>query len=293
MLLLGKANIINMVTKIYYFSGTGNSLFIAKKLHEALEDSELIPIIQALKEKDRKIIAHKVVLVFPVYALTIPLPVRDFLKKFDFKDVSYFSAIATRLGLFFDDFKRIEKYTKPKKLNSHFIINMGNNDVKQKNYQCPTIDVINKLESAAIKKLEIINNIITSEKNYFEQDSTYLEPPSFGNFRDKLVWWLVPKMMTFSKLIGGVNYFYTNSNCNGCGLCARICLSGKISMNDNTPVWNKKILCHMCYACVNFCPKRAIEIDSIPGVSSYSYENERYSHPYAELKDIQNQKCEH
>ncbi len=279
-----------MNTHIYYFSGTGNSLFIAKKLHEALEDSELKPIVQALKEEDRKIIADKVVLVFPVYALTIPLPVREFLKKFDFRNVGYFSAIATRLGLFFDDFKRIERYIRPKKLNSHFIINMGNNDVKVKNYQCPSADEINNLEYVAIKKLEIIASMITSEKNNADKDSNYLEPLSFGDFRDKLVWWLIPKMMTFSKLIGGVNYFYINSKCNGCGICSRICLSEKISMYNDKPIWNKKILCFMCYACVNFCPERAIEIDSIPGVSSYTCENERYSHPYAKLRDIQNQK---
>ena len=35
-----------MSTEIYYFSGTGNSLFIAKELQKRLPDSMLIPIVR-------------------------------------------------------------------------------------------------------------------------------------------------------------------------------------------------------------------------------------------------------
>ena len=38
-----------MNTEIYYFSGTGNSLFVAKELQKRLTDSNLIPIIGLLK----------------------------------------------------------------------------------------------------------------------------------------------------------------------------------------------------------------------------------------------------
>lgn len=279
-----------MKTSIYYFSGTGNSLFIAKKLQSSLENSELIPILRALKYPDKRITADKVVLVFPVYALTIPLPVRDFLETFDFKDVQYFSAIATRLGIYFNDFKRIEKLIKPKKLNSHFIINMGSNDIKVKGYKCPSKNEIKNLESIALKELDRISKIVMENKDSREMDTNYLEALPFSDFRDQFMEWIIPKMMTFSKMIGGVNYFYVNSKCNGCGICSKICLSEKISMIDKKPVWNKEILCHMCYACTNFCSSKAIEIDSIPGVPSFSYENERYCHPYAGYRDIQNQK---
>ena len=279
-----------MRTKIFYFSGTGNSLFVAKRLQESLGKSELIPIVKALKQSYKDIDAEKIILVFPVYALTIPLPVRDFLKVYDFSGVQYFSAIATRLGIYFNDFKRIDKMIKPNKLKSHFILNMGNNDVKIKNYKCPSENEIKDLETTALKELDRISQIIRNNTESREKDSNYLEELPFGDFRDKFIEWIVPKLMTFSKVIGGVNYFYINSNCNGCGICSKVCLSNKISMNNNQPIWNKKTLCHMCYACVNFCPTKAIEIDSILGVPSYSYENERYFHPYAGYMEIQSQK---
>lgn len=279
-----------MSTKIYYFSGTGNSLFIAKKLNDSLKDSEIIPIVQALKSPQKQVAAEKIVIVFPVYALTLPFPVRDFLKEYDFKNVKYFSAIATRLGLYFNDFKRIDKLIKPQKLNSHFIINMGHNDVKVKNYKCPSENEIKALESIALKELDIISKIIENNEESREKDSNYLQALPFGDFRDKFIEWIMPKMMTFSKVIGGVNYFYINSNCNGCGICSQVCLSRKIRMDDKHPNWNKKTLCYMCYACINYCPVKAIQIDSIPGVPSYTHENDRYSHPYAGYKEIQNQK---
>lgn len=280
-----------MKTKIYYFSGTGNSLFIAKKLHDTFEDSELVPIIKTLNESPRKIVAEKVIIIFPIYALTIPLPVRHFLKRNNFDNVQYLSAIATRLGIYFNDFKRIDKLLKTNRLNSHFILNMGHNDIKVKDYKSPSINKIKQLEDTALSELKQIIQIISNKIDSRKRDLNYLENLPFGDFRDKMIWWLIPKMMTFSRFIGGVNYFYINSQCNGCGLCSKVCLSSKISVNNKRPVWNRKVLCHMCYACINYCPMKAIEINSIPGVTSYSNENGRYCHPYAEYKEIEDQKC--
>lgn len=279
-----------MNTKIYYFSGTGNSFFIAKLLNDSLKDSEIIPIVKLLKSSQKQVVAEKVVIVFPIHALTIPLPVREFLKEYDFSNVEYISAVATRLGLYFNDFERIDKLIKPQKLDSHFIINMGNNDVKVKNYKCPTEDEIKVLEFIAKKEVDVITKIIKNNGFSKEKDINYLLALPYGDIRDKFIEWLIPKMMTFSKHIGGVNYFYINSNCNGCSICSKVCLSEKIKMDENRPNWNKKILCHMCYACINYCPANAIQIRSIPGVPSFTHENERYSHPYADYKEIQNQK---
>jgi heterodisulfide reductase subunit A-like polyferredoxin len=96
--------------------------------------------------------------------------------------------------------------------------------------------------------------------------------------------------MTFSEYIGGVNYFYTDYKCNGCGICEKICLSGKIKMDGEKPVWIKDIFCYMCYVCINFCPQNLVQINDIPFVKSYTEENERYSCPYATSKDIEKQK---
>ena len=86
------------------------------------------------------------------------------------------------------------------------------------------------------------------------------------------------------------NYFYIDSNCAGCGLCERVCLSNRIKMVEKKPEWDDKILCFMCYACLNFCPAKSIQINSKWYMKSYTTIQDRYSHPYATVKDIENQK---
>ncbi|HQE93577.1 MAG TPA: hypothetical protein PLH19_12095 [Anaerolineae bacterium] len=40
-----------MSTQIYYFSGTGNSLHVARELEKRLPETSLVPIISVLKDE--------------------------------------------------------------------------------------------------------------------------------------------------------------------------------------------------------------------------------------------------
>ena len=51
-------------------------------------------------------------------------------------------------------------------------------------------------------------------------------------------------------------FFTTNADCKACGLCARQCPTGSISMRDGKPVWSDT--CEQCMRCYNYCPTRAI-----------------------------------
>jgi NAD-dependent dihydropyrimidine dehydrogenase PreA subunit len=96
--------------------------------------------------------------------------------------------------------------------------------------------------------------------------------------------------MDFSECIGGVNYFYADTKCCGCGICEKVCLSGKVRMSGRKPEWQKKVFCYMCFACLNYCPRQSVQIKSIPGVKSFTETNGRYPHPYADSNDIAAQK---
>lgn len=53
--------------------------------------------------------------------------------------------------------------------------------------------------------------------------------------------------------------FYADGDCDGCGLCARLCPSGTIALakaKGARPRW--KFNCENCNACMNACPRRAI-----------------------------------
>jgi formate hydrogenlyase subunit 6/NADH:ubiquinone oxidoreductase subunit I len=139
-------------------------------------------------------------------------------------------------------------------------------------------------EKAARMKLDFIQNIIKNKTMYREKDTGYTVGVSYPTEK------LVLAAMTLSEYIGGVNYFYTDSTCIGCGICEKVCLSKKITIKEKRPVWQKNVFCYMCFACLNFCPKQSVQIKSIPFVKSFSRENGRYPHPYAAPDDIAAQK---
>jgi hypothetical protein len=99
-----------MSTDIYYFSGTGNSLYVAKELQKLIPEAKLIPVAGVLKSDNMKTKANNVGIIFPCHGLTIPVPVREFLRKVNVKSSDYFFAIATRGGSVFRGFPIIGKF---------------------------------------------------------------------------------------------------------------------------------------------------------------------------------------
>ena len=282
-----------MNTEIYYFSGTGNSLYVARELQKKIPNSSLIPIINLLNKKAAiKTNTEVMGLVFPVHALTVPIAVKRFIKKADLSTTEYIFAIATRGSTFFRGFELIDRILakKGKRLHAHFILTMGLNDPKHASYQSPDADEITSLEIIVQDKLNTIRDIIQNRKISREKDTGYTVCFSYHPFINFLLEKAVLWGMAFSEYIGGVNYFYADDKCTGCGICEEICLAQKIKMKDKKPVWQKNVFCYMCYACINFCPTKAIQINSIPAVKSFTPTSGRYSHPYAKVKDIAMQK---
>lgn len=283
-----------MSVELYYFSGTGNSLFVARELQKRIPDSSIIPIVSLLNE-DTIITSGKTIgIIFPCHALTIPVAVKHFIKKLDVRSAEYIFAVATRYGTVFKGFDTIEKLLKRKNkyLNSQFILNMCHNEAPRsdKNYAVPAMMDILQTEAAVLPRIDEIGNIVNAQSPFVEKDTSFIVKSSSNPAAGFLVEQLVVFLMSLSEHIGGVNYFYHDSKCNGCGICEKVCLSKKIRLADKEPVWQKDVLCYMCYACVNYCPKQSVQVDDIPGVKSYTAQNGRYPHPYATIDDIAAQK---
>ena len=84
-----------MKTKIYYFTGTGNSLFIAKEIASKLENAEILPIPKALNEES-DISGDKIGIIAPVYMYRFPHAVIRFAQKI--KSAAYVFAVANNAG---------------------------------------------------------------------------------------------------------------------------------------------------------------------------------------------------
>lgn len=293
-----------MSCEIYYFSGTGNSLFIAKRLASELENRgwhtpRLLPMVAYLAS-DRpgplRSSADRIGFVFPIHALTIPMAVNIFLKNFHPKPEAYTFAVATRHGTKFYGFSKIHRRLKRRGsgLMASAIVSMGNNEARQQVYARPSDHELAELELRAISQLQRATDMFAEEKTgALEDGGDFIDFP-FSPLVNKLMTSIILGAMNLSELIGGPQYFYVDEKCIGCGVCQRVCLSGKITLAgagaQAKPRWEKNIMCYMCYACLNFCPTQAIQIADIPGVPSLTATNDRYPHPYATIEDLEKQK---
>ncbi len=272
-----------MSTELYYFSGTGNSLHVAKELQKRIPDADLIPIVSLLDKGNIESSGETVGFIFPIHLAMAPAPVIKFLRKLDLKSAKYIFAVATRSGSqhrAFIDLKNVLG-KKSKGLDSYFTLNMASNDPKFKGWHQATAEEITDLESEVQNNLEYIHDIVLNEDKNREKDTHFTVH--------------MPVFSILSLILPILNKFYNvefcaDSKCTGCGTCKKVCLSGKININYKIPVWQKNIPCFFCNACLNYCPEQAVQIKSNRFLKSYTEENGRYPHPYATVEDIFRQK---
>jgi len=259
-----------MITEIYYLSGTGNSLYTAKELEKRIPDSKLIPILNFKNEENIKTNSETVGFIFPIHFMTAPKIVMDTIKRLNFDSAKYIFIIATRYGTPCSlMMKKIDKILKSKGkcLNSHLVLNMANNDSKFKNWHQYTKKKLKKFEKKMKKRLDLYHKVIINKENYQEKDTQITFPVNpvmehLGSFM-------------INATGDGREAFYADSKCNGCGACEKVCLSQKIHMVDGKPEWQKKENCFSCYACINYCPVQAIQIQGSRIMKFYTEENGR------------------
>lgn len=273
--------------EIYYFSGTGNSLYIAKELQKLIPNASLKSIAGQLKKDVIETRTDTIGFVFPIHGMTIPIPVRNFIKKINLKSTSYIFSIITRGGTKCFAVSEIEKILKKKnrKLDSFFIQTMLNNDPKLDSFEIPTNEEILALETKIQKRLEIIKKTIVKKEKYRKKDTDYVTFPFI-----KPVTFLLERLVLlgtrYAEYDGAKNYFYSDSRCKSCGTCEKVCQSGKIKMVDGKPLWQKDIKCYLCYACLNYCPSESVQIKSQWFMKSHTRTKGRYPHPFATAKDV-------
>ncbi len=257
-----------MKTTIYYFSGTGNSLKIARDIAEKLEECELVPIAKVWQQDQLASTSEKVGFIFPLYYFGLPKIVYDFTNNIELAKSNYFFAVVTRAGN--ADGAPLQQLnnileTKTKKLNAGFFIRMPSNFIIGYNTDSETVQ--NEFFENAISQVEKITNIIKENGESFQKETNISERMN-KKFRDKVY--------------ANDKSFYANENCNNCGMCESVCPVNNIVLIESLPQWQHK--CQQCLACINYCPEEAIQF------GTKSLETGRYHHPEITVQDITNQK---
>lgn len=244
---------------IFYFSGTGNSEWVAEKIAENITDRAVdISRITDIPDTEAENIIG---FVFPVYAWGIAEPMKNFARKL--KKTEAFSFGVCTYGE--NAGKTMKKFFGEYAIDSAYGIEMPNNYLLGEDLE-DSETVLRKI-AVAKKEIKRICAEITERKKIYRVNEGKLA-------------WLKSGIVNFgfNKFARSVKPFRVVADkCVGCEYCAEHCPSSAISMSEGHPVWNGK--CYMCLKCINCCPYSAIEYgNKTEGRRRYFIKN--YLSPY-------------
>lgn len=281
-------------TEIYYFSGTGNSLFVARAIAEKTNGT-LIPIPRVLEKESITVEADTVGIIFPCYLAElygIPLIVERFVDKLENISSKYIFAVCTCGGLesvnALPTLKNLGKLVKSRRgeLAAEFSVKLPMN-----NLDYPTIFIDQnqeKMFKKSVDKIEVIcQHVISKKKSKPVLKSLFnlCMTPLYSVLKFAYIAHL--KKMSKEPKDTKLKYYemipltdksiFADDKCVGCGTCTKICPVQNIKMIGNRPVWQHH--CEMCMACVEWCPTKAIHHWNIA-------EGKTYHHPGVKLSDM-------
>ena len=230
---------------ILYFSGTGNSRYMAKLLGEQIGD-ETEEMNRLVKRGEYPAFASErpYVFVTPVYAWRIPHVVEDFVRRCSFdgsKEAYFIMTCGDSIGSAAVYAKRLCEEKGFSYQGTADVI-MPENFIAM--FRTPAPEKCEEQIAAAEKKIYKIAEKINKREEL--------------NPEGKPMWF-------FSAIANPLFYFfcttskkfYVGENCNGCGICREVCPLNVISIENGKPVWGKD--CTQCMACISSCPAETIE----------------------------------
>jgi ferredoxin len=230
---------------VFYFSGTGNSRYVAKKIAKVTGD-EIISINQRLKDQDYNAVSSKQPLVFvgPIYAGRFPRVMDDYIKRVEFTETKCAYFIGTCAQTPWRTAEYVEKLCEKKSFSLfgfHSIIMPQGYVVGGGTQQKEVNDKILKEAEPKIEKIaETIRNkqMLPKEQPGRAVMSKVLNPIMYS-------------------MIISARSFTTTAQCTGCGQCKDRCPLNNIKLVNSRPIWGKN--CTHCMACIAGCPSEAIE----------------------------------
>ncbi len=259
-----------MNTALYYFSGTGNSLSVARSLQNNIDGTELFPVIGCLKNKQVEITAQRVGFIFPIHFMTVPRIISEFLSSVKFRNPEYIFVVVTgaepKLGNVLSQFEK-KLNTTGLKLNAAFSIPMIASHFPY--LRLSKTKEPNQLYLDAQKKIGHISDRIIQFKNEFDKEFSVL-----GNLKQ-----LISKERT-----GSEKFFTVGDGCIRCGYCMQVCPFQNIRLHGKQVQWLDN--CHFCFACLHFCSQSVIQYKKL------SVGKPRHHHPSVLLNDIALQRGE-
>jgi flavodoxin/Pyruvate/2-oxoacid:ferredoxin oxidoreductase delta subunit len=273
---------------IYYFSGTGNSLYVAKDIARKT-GGMLYPIASLVYQSEIEISLDRIGIVFPTYYGELPVIIKNFASKLKGIENKYIFAVSTFGGSAGHSLKLLKRIIQENggELSATYRVHMPQNSFS-KPWENNT-----KLYTTWNKQSQLVaDNINKGVKGEFLKhfwlapyfllvDSTVgLMKPYYRRSFIKLS--SSPSDLSTDELIhrNDVSY-WVNENCNSCEICLKVCPVSNIELTNGRPFWLHH--CENCLACYHWCPQKAIK----GGVVAKGY---YYRHPEIKVNEIMAQK---
>jgi ferredoxin/flavodoxin len=244
---------------VLYFSGTGNTAFVAKKLYQRLKTDYPSVDLASIETFPPEAVAtyDRLYFGFPVYGCDMPLPVQQYCKEISLptsKRVILFST----MGMYGGNANRIlaKRFSKRGMTTSYALeVTMPGSDglvfLHENSRYVKRVKVRDFENDRAI--LEAISLLVQA----LGLETEKLPPFRLGGMFATL--FLQIAFRPLERIFK--NKFWANDSCVGCRLCELNCPSKNISVSNTQVVFHDS--CFLCMRCINQCPSRAIQIGSM------------------------------
>lgn len=244
------------MNRIFCFSGTGNSMYVARLLAGALGDTEIDVLAgecllePSAFEAGAGVAVERVVWVFPTYSWGVPPVVARFIERASLGDGIRQARhyMVTTCG---DDMGRADRQWRRLLAGrgidglGAFSVQMPNTYVCMKGFDVDSEEVAAaKIEAAPARVRAIADAIVGG-------GADMLERGAFAGIKSGLIYpWFVRYAMSPKP-------FRVSDCCTGCGRCSRSCPMGNIHMDaGRRPQWGGQ--CALCLRCYHICPSGAV-----------------------------------
>ncbi|MBR4985998.1 MAG: EFR1 family ferrodoxin [Proteobacteria bacterium] len=246
--------------KICYFTATGNCLYVAKRI-----GGELLSIPQLMRHGQFEISDEAVGIVCPVYAVEMPMMVREFMSKVKIR-TNYFFFIYTYGMGYAEAFAHADKVARASGRQIDYI-----NAIQMVDNYLPVFEMQDQLDKLAAKNVEgqieaVCRDI--AERKHTEIKITPKTEAEIAKYTEMLAIPILRKDTAQSYIV--------NDQCIRCGICAKVCPANNITVTDKVYFSDH---CEVCYACLHNCPQNALHMKTEQ--SSVRFRNE-----HIKLKDI-------
>ena len=240
-----------IIPMIYYFSGCGNSRYVAETIAQGLNDN-LVFIPEAARNHQYNYVmaeGEPLGFVFPVYSWAPPRLVLDFVKQLQLNarpEYVYFACTCgDQCGQTAQIFRKALQ-EKGWELSACFSLKMPETYIGMPGFKLDT-------EEMAKKKIADTNATLTRNIPRLINRESFSEI-IVGGFA-----WLKSHLInsSFNKYATDDRKYRSTEKCIHCGKCVDVCPLKNITLEEGHPKWNGH--CTMCMACYHHCPVNAIQ----------------------------------